>query len=67
MALIFYLQTQVLSINGILNGALPWNYIVVIQNFSQNRFSDIPPEDFQINFKIEMNYFSVGELMSSTV
>ena len=65
--LIFYLQTQVLSINGILKGALSWNYIVVIQNFSQNRFSGITPEDFQINFKIEMNSFSTGELMSSTV
>ena len=47
---IFDPQSQVLSINGVLNGALPWNYAMVIQNFSQNHFSGITPEGFQINF-----------------
>ncbi|GKS67442.1 hypothetical protein YTPLAS73_09890 [Nitrosarchaeum sp.] len=47
---VFDSQTQVLSINGVLNGALPWNYAMIVQNFSHNYFSCITPEGFQINF-----------------
>ena len=43
-------QTQILMLQGVLNGTLPWNYIITIQNHSSNHFSGFTPDGFQISF-----------------
>ena len=43
-------QTQVLTLQGMLNGTLPWNYAIKIHNYSTDQFSGYTPDGFQISF-----------------
>ena len=43
-------QNQILRLQGVLNGSLPWNYVITIQNHSQNHFLGNTPDGFQISF-----------------
>lgn len=43
-------QNQILRLQGMLNGALPWNYVITVQNHSYTQFSGNTPDGFQITF-----------------
>ena len=43
-------QNQILRLQGMLNGTLPWNYLITIQKHSFNHFSGFTPDGFQISF-----------------
>jgi len=42
-------QNQVLMLQGMLNGTLPWNYAITIQSHSFNHFSGFTSDGFQIS------------------
>ena len=42
-------QNRVLMLQGMLNGTLPWNYAITIQNHSFNHFSGFTSDGFQIS------------------
>ncbi len=43
-------QNKILRLQGMLNGSLPWNYVITVQNHSYTQFSGNTPDGFQITF-----------------
>jgi hypothetical protein len=43
-------QNNLLMLQGMLNGTFPWNYMIMVQNYSDAYFSGLTPDGFQISF-----------------